>query len=79
MVLDHLASKLLLEAVLANLGRHRKGHDGAKMDPKGAKMGQVGAMLAGSCGQEAPRSTQEGLVGAMLGVLWPMTESARWL
>ena len=42
------------------------------MGPMGAKMGQVGAKMAGSCGQEAPRSTQEGLLGAMLGASWPI-------
>ena len=71
-VLDHLGSKLVLEGVLANFGRRWKGQDGAKMDPEGAKMGHVGAKLAGLCGQEAPRSTQEGLVGAMLGALRPI-------
>ena len=34
------------------------------MGPKGDKMGQVGAKLAGSCGQEAPRSTQEGYLAS---------------
>ena len=68
-LLDHLGSKLVLEAVLANLGQRWKGQDGAKMDPESAKMGHVGAKLAGLCGQEAPRSTQEGQVGAMLAAL----------
>ena len=51
----------------------------ARIGQDGTKMSQVGAMLAGVCGQEAPRSTQEGAIGAMLGASWPMTESARWL
>ena len=68
----HLGSKLRLEAALAIFGRPWKGQDGAKMGPKGAKRSQVEAKLAGSCGQEAPRSTQEGLLGAMLGASWPI-------
>ena len=62
-ILGHLGSKLRLEAALAILGRPWKGQDGAKMGPKGAKRSQVEAKLAGSCGQEAPRSTQERLFG----------------
>jgi len=68
-VLDHLGSKLVLEGVLANFGQGWKGQDGAKMEPESSKMGHVGAKLTGFCGQEAPRSTQEGPVGAMLGAL----------
>ena len=68
----HLGSKLRLEADLAIFGRPWKGQDGAKRGPKGAKRSQVGTKLAGSCGQEAPRSTQEGLLGAMLGAPWPI-------
>ena len=68
----HLGSKLRLEADLAIFGRPWKGQDGAKMGPMGAKMGQVGAKMVGCCGQEAPRSTQEGLLGAMLGAPWPI-------
>ena len=44
-VLGHLGSKLVLEGVLANLGRPREGQDGAKMGPRGAKMDQVGAKI----------------------------------
>ena len=73
-ILGHLGSKLRLEAELAIFGRPWKGQDGAKMSPMGAKMGQVGAKLAASCGQEAPRSTQERLLGAMLGASWPIWE-----
>ena len=58
----HLRSKLRLETVLAILGRLLKGREGAKMGPKGTKMGQVVAKLARSRGPEAPRSTKEGLV-----------------
>ena len=71
-ILGHLGSKLRLEADLAIFGRPWKGQDGAKMGPMGAKMGQVGAKMVGCCGQEAPRSTQEGLLGAMLGAPWPI-------
>ena len=53
----------------ADFGQRWKGQDGAKMGPKSAKMGHVGAKLAAFFGQEAPRSIQEGLVGAMLGAL----------
>ena len=63
-ILGHFGSKLCWEAALAIFGRPWKGQDGAKMDPKGAKMGQ-----------EAPRSTQEGLLGAMLGASWPIWEA----
>ena len=70
----HLGSKLRLEAALAIFGRPWKSQDGAKMGPKGAKRSQVEAKLAGSCGQEAPRSTQEGLFGAMLGAPWQFGE-----
>ena len=70
----HLGSKLRLEAALAIFGRPWKSQDGAKMGPKGAKRSQVEAKLAGSCGQEAPRSTQERLLGAMLGASWPIWE-----
>ena len=45
---------------------------GAKMSPRGAKIRQLDAMLEESCGQEAPRSTQERLLGAMLGASWPI-------
>ena len=68
----HLGSALLLEAVLANLGRPWKAEDGAKMGPRGAKMGEMGAQMAASCDQEVPRSTQERLVGAMLGASSPI-------
>jgi len=68
-VLDHLGSKLVLEAVSANFGRRWKGQDGVRMGPESAKMRHVGAKLAGLCGQEAPRNIQKGLVGAMLGAL----------
>ena len=71
-ILGHLGSKLRLEAELAIFGRPWKGQDGAKMGPMGARIGQVGAKMAGSCGQEAPRSTLEGLLGAMLGASWPI-------
>ena len=66
----HLGSKLRLEAALAIFGRPWKSQDGAKMGPKGAKRSQVEAKLAGSCGQDAQRSTQEGLLGVMLGASW---------
>ena len=68
-LLDHLGSKLVLEAVLANLGRHQKGQVGAKVDRKCCKIPQVGAKLAGLCGQEAPRSSQESQVGCKLAYL----------
>ena len=42
------------------------------MGPEGAKRSQVEAKLARSCGQEAPRSTQERPIGAMLGASWPI-------
>ena len=71
-ILGHLGSKLRLQAALAIFGRAWMGQDGAKMSPKGAKRSQVGAKLAGSCGQDAPRSTQERLLGAMLGASWPI-------
>ena len=45
-----------------------------KMGPKGAKRSQVEAKLAGSCGQEVPRTIQERLLGAMLGASWPIWE-----
>ena len=45
---------------------------GAKMSPRGAKISQLDAKLEESCGQEAPRSTQEGLLGAMLAASWPI-------
>ena len=56
-LLDHLGSKLVLEAVLANFGRRWKGQDGAKMHPESTKMGHVGAKLGGFCGQEAPKKS----------------------
>ena len=68
----HLGSKLRLEADLAIFGRPWKGQDGAKMGPKGAKRSQVEAKLAGSCGQEAPRNTQEGHFGVKLRASWPI-------
>ena len=53
----------------ADFGQRWKGQDGAKMGPGSAKMGHVGAKLAALFGQEPPRSTQEGLAGAMLAAL----------
>ena len=70
--LGHLGSKLRLEAALAIFSRPWKSQDGAKMGPKEVKRSQVEAKLAGSCGQDAPRSTQERLLGAMLGASWPI-------
>ena len=43
--MDHVGSKLVLEAIWANFGRPREGQNGAKMGPRGAKMGQVGAKM----------------------------------
>ena len=45
---------------------------GAKMRPRGAKISQFDAKLEESCGQEAPRSTQEGHLGVMLKASWPI-------
>ena len=45
---------------------------GAKMSPRGAKIRQLDAMLEESCGQEAPRSTQEAHFGVMLKASWPI-------
>ena len=43
---------------------------GAKMSPRGAKISQLDAKLEESCGQEAPRSTQEAHVGVLLRASW---------
>ena len=47
------------------------------MSPRGAKISQLDAKLEESCGQEAPRSTQEAHLGVMLRASWPIW-SAFW-
>ena len=48
---------------------------GAKMSPRGAKISQLGAKLEESCGQEAPRSTQEAHLGVMLRASWAILKA----
>jgi len=50
---------------------------GAKMSPRGDKIRQLDAMLEESCGQEAPRSTQEAHLGVMLRASWSIWKAFR--
>ena len=72
-LLDHLGSKLVLEAVLANFGRRWKGQDGAKMHPESTKMGHVGAKLGDFAAKKHPRRATWRHVesfGSDLGNIW---------
>ena len=73
MLASSWASLAHLEAMLGEMGA-KIAPRGAKMNPRGAKIRQLNAKLEESCGQEAPKNTQEAHLGVMLRASWLMVD-----